>query len=70
MLLQVKVHYIGRLTKTGKVFDRTNKQPFGFKLGTNRYHLIFNIQYLYLMFNIPHLMNPHVTSSRSAISWV
>lgn len=30
---KVKVHYVGRLSKTRKVFDRTNKQPFSFKLG-------------------------------------
>eukprot|EP01095_Lingulamoeba_sp_RSL-Kostka_P014674 TRINITY_DN650_c0_g1_i1.p1 TRINITY_DN650_c0_g1~~TRINITY_DN650_c0_g1_i1.p1 ORF type:complete len:331 (+),score=168.16 TRINITY_DN650_c0_g1_i1:50-1042(+) len=30
---QVTVHYIGRLKKNNKVFDRTKKQPFEFRLG-------------------------------------
>eukprot|EP00656_Telonema_subtile_P003492 TRINITY_DN11597_c0_g1_i4.p1 TRINITY_DN11597_c0_g1~~TRINITY_DN11597_c0_g1_i4.p1 ORF type:complete len:176 (+),score=48.22 TRINITY_DN11597_c0_g1_i4:288-815(+) len=30
---KVKVHYVGKLSSSGKVFDKTNKQPFPFKLG-------------------------------------
>eukprot|EP00658_Telonema_sp_P-2_P042387 TRINITY_DN3041_c0_g1_i1.p2 TRINITY_DN3041_c0_g1~~TRINITY_DN3041_c0_g1_i1.p2 ORF type:complete len:116 (-),score=54.83 TRINITY_DN3041_c0_g1_i1:192-494(-) len=30
---RVKVHYVGKLASSGKVFDRTNKTPFAFKLG-------------------------------------